>query len=182
LAYPALAERGVTPVFDEMIQQKLLKQNVFSFYLTSVEDEKKYGVKSDLTFGYFDQTKFQGDIHWNDIAFQYMFGVKLDDVKVNGKSLNICANKPNGCLVTFDSGTSLMSVPTFAFHSMAAQKVPTAHTFVECQNKAQFGDFTFVIGGKDYNLSPDEWMFDPQQLNLAQGGQKVEFKMGPLGP
>lgn len=90
MAYPALAERGVTPVFDEMIQQKLLQQNVFSFYLTSVEDEKKYGVKSDLTFGYFDQTKFQGDIHWNDIAFQYMFGVKLDDIKVNGKSLNIC--------------------------------------------------------------------------------------------
>jgi hypothetical protein len=39
-----------------------------------------------------------------------------------------------------------------------------------------------VIGGKDYNLTPDEWMFDPQQLNLAQGGQKMEFKMGPLGP
>lgn len=58
--------------------------------MTSVEDEKKYNVKSDLTFGYFDKTKFQGDIHWNDINFQYMFGVKLDDVKVNGKSLNIC--------------------------------------------------------------------------------------------
>lgn len=39
-----------------------------------------------------------------------------------------------------------------------------------------------MIGGKDYNLTPDEWMFDPQQLNLAQGGQKMEFKMGPLGP
>lgn len=155
---------------------------MFSFYLTSVEDEKKFGIKSDLTFGYFDQTKFEGDIHWNDINFQYMFGVKLDDVKVNGKSLNICQSKPNGCLITFDSGTSLMSVPTYAFHAMAQQKVPTAHTFVECQNKAQFGDFTLVIGGKDYSLTPDEWMFDPQQLNLAQGGQKMEFKMGPLGP
>ena len=60
--------------------------------------------------------------------------------------------------------------------------MPTAHTFVECDNKAQFGDFTLVIGGKDYNLTPDEWMFDPQSLNLAQGAQKMEFKMGPLGP
>ena len=25
-------------------------------------------------------------------------------------------------------------------------------------------------------------MFDPQSLNLAQGAQKMEFKMGPLGP
>ena len=46
-----------------------------------------------MTFGYLDKTKFDGDIHWNDILFQYMFGVKLDDVKVNGKSLNICNNK-----------------------------------------------------------------------------------------
>lgn len=65
---------------------------------------------------------------------------------------------------------------------MAKQKVPTAHTFVECDNKNQFGDFTLVIGGKDYNLTPEEWMFDPQQLSLAQGGSKMEFKMGPLGP
>ena len=69
LAYPALAERGVTPVFDEMIQQHLLQSNVFSFYLTGLEDERKFGVKSDLTFGYYDKTKFDGDIHWNDIMF-----------------------------------------------------------------------------------------------------------------
>jgi hypothetical protein len=47
------------------------------------------------------------------------FGVKLDDIKVNGKSLNICQTRPQGCMITFDSGTSLMSVPTFAFNSMA---------------------------------------------------------------
>ena len=111
-----------------------------------------------------------------------MFGVKLDDIKINGQPLNICQSKSSGCLITFDSGTSLMSVPTFAFHALAQHKVPTAHTFVECSSKAQFGDLSLVIGGKDYNLTPDEWMFDPQSLNLAQGGQKMEFKMGPLGP
>ena len=90
-----------------------------------------------------------------------MFGVRLDDIKVNGKSLNICQTRANGCLITFDSGTSLMSVPTYAFNQMAKQKVPTAHTFVECDNKNQFGDFTLTIGCKDYNLTPEEWMFDP---------------------
>jgi hypothetical protein len=99
-----------------------------------------------------------------------MFGVKLDDIKINGQPLNICQSKSSGCLITFDSGTSLMSVPTFAFHALAQHKVPTAHTFVECTSKAQFGDLSLVIGGKDYNLTPDEWMFDPQALNLAQGG------------
>jgi len=35
MAYPALAEKNVTPVFDEMMNQKLLKENMFAFYLTS---------------------------------------------------------------------------------------------------------------------------------------------------
>jgi len=39
MAYPELAEKGVKPVFDEMIDQKLLKNNMFSFYLTSKQAE-----------------------------------------------------------------------------------------------------------------------------------------------
>lgn len=111
MAYPALAEKGVKPVFDEMIDQKLLKNNVFAFYLTSKQAESM-GMLSDLTFGYYDKAKFSGDIHWNDIKFKYMFGVTLDDVKFNGKSTDICKNRE--CLITFDSGTSLMSMPSFA--------------------------------------------------------------------
>lgn len=111
MAYPALAEKGVTPVFDEMMGQKLLKGNMFAFYLTTKQAENM-GMKSDLTFGYYDKEKFKGDIHWNPILFKYMFGVKLDDVKINGKSTDVCRGKE--CLITFDSGTSLMSMPQFA--------------------------------------------------------------------
>ena len=113
MAYPALAEKGVKPVFDEMIDQKLLKKNLFAFYFTTKQAENM-GLQSDLTFGYYDKAKFKGDIHWSPILFQYMFGVKLDDIKFNGKSTGICHDRPQGCLITFDSGTSLMSMPTFA--------------------------------------------------------------------
>lgn len=39
MAYPALAERGVKPVFDEMIDQQLLKKNLFAFYFTTKQAE-----------------------------------------------------------------------------------------------------------------------------------------------
>ena len=162
MAYPALAETDVTPVFDEMIKQNLLQSNLFAFYLTSIEDEQKYKVQSDLTFGYYDRTKYKGSIHWNDILFQYMFGVKLDDIKINGQYMNICQGRSNDCLITFDSGTSLMSVPSFAHQIMVQRKIPTAANGVECQNKEQFGNFTFIIGGKDYTLVPYEWLYEPE--------------------
>jgi hypothetical protein len=81
----------VKPVFDSIMDQKLLKSNMFAFYLTTLEQEKK-GFKSDLTFGYYDNEKFKGNIDWHPVKYKYMFGVQLDDIKVNGKRLNICFN------------------------------------------------------------------------------------------
>lgn len=133
MAYPALAEKGVTPVFDEMIGQKLLKKNIFAFYFTSKQAENM-GMKSDLTLGYYDSAKYKGDVHWNDVAFKYMFGVKLDDVLFNGKSANLC--KDTECLITFDSGTSLMSMPTHATKKLEASGIPTAQKGVACKNQA----------------------------------------------
>jgi len=71
MAYPALAERGVAPVFDNMMEQHLLKDNLFAFYLTVTAQ----GAESDLTFGYYDKTKFVGDLVWHPIEFKYMFGI-----------------------------------------------------------------------------------------------------------
>ena len=111
-----------------------------------------------------------------------MFGVKLDDIKFNGVSSGVCANQPNGCLITFDSGTSLMSVPSFATKTLIKNKIPTSNFIVPCQNAAQFGDMTLVIGGKDYVVPNEEWMMPAQSVSMAQGGVKQQVKLGPLGP
>jgi hypothetical protein len=48
-----------------------------------------------------------------------MYGVKLDDIKFNGKSSNVCQGFTGGCIMTFDSGTSLMSFPPAAVEALA---------------------------------------------------------------
>lgn len=54
---------------------------------------------------------------------------------------------------------------------------------IPCQSHTQFGDMTLVIGGKDYTVSNEEWMFPAQSLALAQSGGMMKFKKpGPLGP
>jgi len=111
-----------------------------------------------------------------------MFGVKLDDVKFNGVSTDLCSTRE--CLITFDSGTSLMSMPTFATAALANKGIPISSTITPCSNAAQFGDMTLVIGGKNYVIANEEWMFPAQQMGLAQTGeQQMKFKkIGPLGP
>jgi cathepsin D len=56
LAYPKMANAGL-PIFDNMINQKLLDKNIFSFYM-GVHS----GDNSELLFGKYDPNKFIGDI------------------------------------------------------------------------------------------------------------------------
>lgn len=44
-----------------MIEHKYLKDNIFAFYMTSKVNIAK-GFKSDLTFGYYDRAKYEGEI------------------------------------------------------------------------------------------------------------------------
>jgi hypothetical protein len=55
---------------------------------------------------------------------------------------------------------------------------------VSCKNEKQFGKLTLVIGGKQYDLDNDEWMFPAQSDGFAQAESKlITFrKPGPLGP
>lgn len=151
MGYPALAEKGVVPVFDEIISQKLLKNNIFAFYV---------GSNPEMTMGYYDKSKFKGDIHWSPIEFKYMYGIKLDDFKVNGKKLNICDGAVN-CLMTVDSGSSMHSFPSFMHKKFESLGIPADGKPAPCKSASDFGDLVMVIGGKDYIIPNSDWVSNP---------------------
>lgn len=49
-----------------MMQQSLLKDNIFAYYITNTDDEQ-YGLISDITLGYYDKAKYKGEIKWNKL-------------------------------------------------------------------------------------------------------------------
>ena len=75
----------------QMQDHSTIKNKIFAFYQTTSDQEKK-GVKPDLTFGYYDQEKYKGEMNWYSIAKERKFreSVKLDDILINGKSSGIC--------------------------------------------------------------------------------------------
>ena len=170
MAYPALAEPGITPVFDNMMKQHLLHSNIFAFYLTS----KKDGMESDITFGYYDKSKFSGKLNWHPIMFKYMFGLQLDDVLVNGKSTGLCG--PNGtftnkCLVTVDSGTTDIAFPAKIYDQLPGVGIPTQNTGLACNSAEDIGELTWVINGVPYSIDAKDWIVvdnDDGDAELAQ--------------
>ena len=80
LAYPTMANSAShlgKPLFDTMIEQKVLNKNVFAFFMSLCEEEK-----SELTFGWYDDSKIKGNIQWHDVIYQFFWALELNDVKV----------------------------------------------------------------------------------------------------
>lgn len=106
LAYPAMAEMP-QPVMDNIMEQGLLDKNIFSFFMATNENET-----SELLFGNYDEDKFEGSLQWHPVIDKLFWSLKLDDIKYNGTSLGLCNDKK--CMVTPDSGTTLMTTPSWA--------------------------------------------------------------------
>lgn len=63
-----------------------------------------------------------------------MFGVPFENIEFNGKMSNICEGDQHKCLITFDSGTSLMSMPKYATDILATKGVPSANHVKKCSS------------------------------------------------
>ena len=110
LAYPSMAEPGLLPFFDSMIQQNLVDNNIFAFYMSmnpQVDD-------SELTFGYYDEDRFMAPLVWHPVIDRLFWSLRLNDIKIGNQSLGICQGD-EVCMVTPDSGTSLSTMPKWAY-------------------------------------------------------------------
>lgn len=99
-----------------------------------------------MTFGYYDKEKYTGDLKWHDVKYKYLFGVQLDDIKINGKNMKVCEGIKE-CLITFDTGSSYMALPSIAYNNLNQKGVPTELNYVPCNDSKEFGNFVFIIGG-----------------------------------
>ncbi|CDW75789.1 pepsinogen c precursor [Stylonychia lemnae] len=159
LAYPKMASHG-KPIMDSMIDQKLLDTNMFAFFMSMTTNEQ-----SELTFGGYDEDRVDGEINWHPVADQLFWSLNLEDIKLNGQSLGICQDRK--CLVTPDSGTSLMTAPSWAFEKLK-KLLPYKE---DCNDKTQFGVLTFVIDGKEYDIPSHHFM--ERYINVFEFGDQV---------
>merc|ERR1712166_1565635 len=112
LAFPSLAASGMYPLFDQMMDQKVLKTNSFGFFLSNkVENPGK------LVLGETGAKKYyKGELTAHDVVEDDYWAVRLVDVEVDDQRLNACSDE--GCKLAVDSGTSLLTGPTEEISNM----------------------------------------------------------------
>ncbi|XP_053576457.1 cathepsin D [Bombina bombina] len=165
MAYPRISVDGVTPVFDNIISQKLLQENVFSFYLNRNPDTQPGG---ELLLGGTDPKYYTGDFNYLNVTRKAYWQVGLDEMLI-GDQLTLCKG---GCEAIVDTGTSLITGPvkeiTALQNAIGATPLIHGEYMVQCDKIPSLPVITLTFGGKPYTLTGEQYV-----LKVSQGGHTI---------
>ncbi|XP_017375926.1 cathepsin D [Cebus imitator] len=165
MAYPRISVNNVLPVFDNLMQQKLVDQNIFSFYLNRDPDSQPGG---ELMLGGTDSKYYKGSLSYLNVTRKAYWQVHMDQVEV-ASGLTLCKG---GCEAIVDTGTSLMVGPVDEVRELqkAIGAVPLiqGEYMIPCEKVSTLPTITLKLGGKDYKLSPEDYT-----LKVSQAGKTI---------
>jgi len=164
LAYPSMAAYNQTPVFDSIIKQKLLKNNIMTFFYSLNEN-----TDGQISLGFIDDTRYTGKIYYYDVIDKYYWTIRLNDIKYNGKSLGLCNG---GCKAVVDTGTTLNTGPSKDI-MVLLNKIPVEN---DCSGYSTAGVISFVFGNEEYQLKTNDYIMK----NQVRGKDECRALMMPL--
>ncbi|XP_076883783.1 aspartic proteinase oryzasin-1-like [Bidens hawaiensis] len=106
LGFKEISVGGLQPVWYNMVEQGLVKEQVFSFWLNRNEADEDGG---ELVFGGVDPDHFIGEHSYVPVSKKGYWQFNMGDFLIGNQSTGFCAD---GCAAIVDSGTSLLAGPT----------------------------------------------------------------------
>ncbi|XP_036390776.1 cathepsin D-like [Megalops cyprinoides] len=164
MAYPRISVDGVVPVFDNIMSQKKVEKNVFSFYLNRDPETQPGG---ELLLGGTDPEYYTGEFHYLNISRQAYWQIHMDGLGI-GSQLTLCKG---GCEAIVDTGTSLITGPTAevrALHkAIGAVPLIQGEYMIDCKKVPNLPTITFVLGGQAYTLTGEQYILKESQARQS---------------
>uniref|UniRef100_A0A8C2U794 Cathepsin D n=1 Tax=Coturnix japonica TaxID=93934 RepID=A0A8C2U794_COTJA len=156
MAFPRISVDKVTPFFDNVMQQKLIEKNIFSFYLNRDPTAQPGG---ELLLGGTDPKYYSGDFSWVNVTRKAYWQVHMDSVDV-ANGLTLCKG---GCEAIVDTGTSLITGPTKEVKELqsaiGAKPLIKGQYVIPCEKISSLPVVTLMLGGKPYQLTGEQYVF-----------------------
>uniref|UniRef100_A0A5F5PGP5 Pepsin A n=1 Tax=Equus caballus TaxID=9796 RepID=A0A5F5PGP5_HORSE len=176
LAYPSISASGATPVFDNIWDQGLVSQDLFSVYLSS-DDESG----SVVMFGGIDPSYYTGSLHWVPVSNEGYWQITMDSVTVNGESI-ACSG---GCQAIVDTGTSLLAGPTSAIDNIQSylgfSEDSSGEGVISCSSIYSLPDIVFTLNGVEFPLRPSAYILEEDDSCISGfEGMDLDTSSGEL--
>jgi cathepsin D len=182
LAFESISVDAVTPVWYNIMDQHLVDENVFSFWLSK---DPNGALGGELIFGGVDHTKYTGAITYANLFSETYWALYVDNVLVSGQDIGARDPSQPGIRSICDSGTSLITGPSDDIATINGQLGCKTNfegecIFSSCNGLDQLPVVTFVISGRHFDLTGEQYV-------LNSGGTCISGFMGldldpPVGP
>lgn len=134
LSLEGLSQKNVKTFLENLLEQKLLEHNLFSFRLDNINNTQAAAVD----FGSIDKSLYTGPITYSPVVSEKYWQVIIEKILLEGKETEVCHK---GCLGIFDSGSSLISGPPRDVQTLSR----ILKIDLSCRNLEKLPKITFVI-------------------------------------
>ena len=174
LGYDTISVNRIVPPFYNMIDQGLLDEPVFAFYLGDAESG------SEATFGGIDKSHYTGKIEYIPLRRKAYWEVDLDSIAFGDEVAEL-----ENTGVILDTGTSLNVIPTSLAEllnkEMGAKKGFNGQYTIECEKKSSLPDITFSLAGSNYSLPASDYILEVSGSCISTfQGMDIPEPAGPL--
>lgn len=173
LGYDTISVNHIVPPFYNMVNQKLVDEPVFAFYLGSTDKE------SEVVFGGVDESHYKGDLIKLPVRRKAYWEVDFESVTFGDATAKL---ENMGAIL--DTGTSLIALPStladLLNKEIGAKKGFNGQYSVECNKRDSLPDLTFTLSGHNFTIGPFDYI-------LEVSGSCISAFMGmdfpePVGP
>ena len=183
MGFKSIAVDGITPVFDLMVQQKLVSNPVFSFYLDRNIGGSPGG---ELIFGGSDPNYYTGDFTYLPVDKEGYWQFHMDGITVGDSQF--C---DGGCEAIADTGTSLIIGPVDEINELnnqlgASEDLLSGDYTFDCSKIDNLPDVTFSLGGNEFVLTSKDyvWQVQDECISGFQGmdmsGSGIQYILGDV--
>ncbi|KAL3230379.1 hypothetical protein MRX96_023430 [Rhipicephalus microplus] len=155
LGYPNIAMMPGLPLFDNMMEQGVVAQPLFSVYIKRNASSNDGG---EILFGAIDNDHYEGNISYVPVNVKGYWQFDMDGVQV-GYDSSFCHG---GCQAIADTGTSAITGPVEEIRRLneiiGATRASYDLLVVDCGSLRTMPKIAFIIGGKRYVLRPKDYI------------------------
>ncbi|CAM5119789.1 unnamed protein product [Eretmochelys imbricata] len=150
LAFPSSSSSGATPVFDNMMNEGLVSQYLFSIYLSSNDQTGSF-----VMFGGIDSSHYSGSLNWIPLSSESYWEITMDSVTMNGETI-ACSG---GCQAIIDTGTSLLAGPPSGVSNINSY-IGTSDGAISCSAMSSLPDIVFTVNGIEFPVPASAYIIE----------------------